>query len=232
MPKQLILPGMPPIEVLLRVSARAQRLSLRISRLDGRVTMTLPRGVRRREAENFAHEREAWIRRNLDATPAPELPRPGGSILFAGQLHELVVKGGRAAVLGEGVIHLPASSPERTGPRLAALLKHHARLRLHEASHRHASALGHDFSSINLRDTRSRWGSCSHEGRLMYSWRLVMAPPDVLDYVAAHEVAHLAEMNHSPAYWAGVERLMPDYKTPRAWLRKNGGILHKYRFRD
>ncbi|HGG06475.1 MAG TPA: M48 family peptidase, partial [Aliiroseovarius sp.] len=126
----------------------------------------------------------------------------------------------------------PASAPEKTGARLAALFKHHARQRLGEASDRYAAALGRPYSGLSLRDTRSRWGSCSAEGRLMYSWRLIMAPPEVLDYVAAHEVAHLAEMNHSPAYWAGLARLMPDYKAPRLWLRKNGADLHAVRFRD
>lgn len=230
--KQVILEGEPTINVALRISARAKRLSLRVSQLDGRVTLTLPRGARTREAETFAREREGWIRRNLEASPAPVSPRPGGQVLFAGTLHQLEASGGRAARLADGVIHLPASAPEKTGPRLAALLKHHARLRLHEASSRYAGALGRDFTGLTLRDTRSRWGSCSSEGRLMYSWRLIMAPPEVLDYVAAHEVAHLAEMNHSPAYWAGLARLLPDYQAPRAWLRKNGGLLHQYRFRD
>ncbi|MGR3434759.1 MAG: M48 family metallopeptidase, partial [Shimia sp.] len=83
-----------------------------------------------------------------------------------------------------------------------------------------------------LRDTRSRWGSCSAAGGLNYSWRLVMAPPEVLDYVAAHEVAHLAQMNHSPRFWAEVAGLMPGYEAPRGWLRRHGADLHRYRFGD
>jgi predicted metal-dependent hydrolase len=92
--------------------------------------------------------------------------------------------------------------------------------------------LGRRYTRLTLRDTRSRWGSCSATGALSYSWRLILAPPRVLDYVAAHEVAHLAQMNHSPAFWAEVARLMPDYESPRAWLRREGSALHRYRFGD
>ncbi|MCP5037322.1 MAG: M48 family metallopeptidase [Rhodobacteraceae bacterium] len=228
----VILPGNPPIEVVLRVSPRARRLSLRVSRLDRRVTLSLPKRVRWREAEEFARDREDWIRRHLDAAPTPMVLRPGAKVMFGGVMHDLVASGGRAAKLGDGVITLPLSAPEKTGPRLAALFKHHARLQLHAASDRHADTLGRGFSAVTLRDTRSRWGSCSAEGRLMFSWRLIMAPPEVLDYVAAHEVAHLVEMNHSPDFWANVERLCSDYHQPRRWLRENGPVLHAYRFRD
>ena len=104
------------------------------------------------------------------------------------------------------------------------------RARLAEASDHFAQRLGKDYAAITLRDTRSRWGSCTAQGRLMYSWRLILAPPEVLDYVAAHEVAHLAQMNHSPAFWAEVERIYGDYSQPRAWLRREGSSLHRYRF--
>jgi predicted metal-dependent hydrolase len=104
------------------------------------------------------------------------------------------------------------------GPRVAAWLKVLARDRLAQASTRYAGLVGRRYSSLAIRDTRSRWGSCSPDGRLMYSWRLIMAPPPVLDYVAAHEVAHLVELNHSPAYWTVVTAICPDWKDHRAWL--------------
>ncbi len=230
--RQITLPGDPPIEVALRISRRARRLSLRVSRLDGRVSLTMPKGARIGAAQAFVTEREDWIRGHLDTTPAPIVLRPGGTVLFEGRPMPLVARGGRAARLEADVITLPLSAPEKTGARVAALFKQAARTRLTEASHRHAVALGREFSAITLRDTRSRWGSCSPEGRLMYSWRLVMAPPAVLEYVAAHEVAHLAEMNHSQAFWNQVERLMPDYHTHRLWLRRHGARLHAYRFRE
>jgi predicted metal-dependent hydrolase len=126
--------------------------------------------------------------------------------------------------VGLGVRAVPAA--------VAGVLKALARDRLTEASDRHAAALGRRYTRLTLRDTRSRWGSCSSAGALMYSWRLILAPPEVLDYVAAHEVAHLAQMNHSPAFWAEVARLCPSYPTHRTWLRRSGDTLHRYRFSD
>jgi len=105
-----------------------------------------------------------------------------------------------------------------------------ARERLLGAVARHAEALGRPAGKITLRDTRSRWGSCSSKGDLMFSWRLIMAPPAVLDYVAAHEVAHLAEMNHSARYWAVCEQLCPEYRVHRRWLKQSGAALLAWRF--
>jgi len=121
---------------------------------------------------------------------------------------------------------------ENSPARLKAFLKLQARGRLQVACEFYAERLGRGFGKITLRDTRSRWGSCSANGDLMFSWRLIMAPPEVLDYVAAHEVAHLVEMNHSAAYWDVVRGIYPDYEAPRCWLKANGGLLHRYRFDD
>jgi predicted metal-dependent hydrolase len=125
---------------------------------------------------------------------------------------------------------LVVPGPGAAGPRIAAWLKLRARDALAPAVRRYAGMVGREAGVINLRDTRSRWGSCSSTGRLGFSWRLAMAPAEVLDYVAAHEVAHLVEMNHAPAFWDQVERLMPDYRRHRAWLRHEGGRLHAYSF--
>jgi predicted metal-dependent hydrolase len=232
MTEQVLLPGDPPIELTLRPSARARRLSLRVSALDGRVTLTLPRGTRRREALAFAEDKADWIRGHLGARPEVLRPMPGTELPFLGASHRIVAGPGRAVRPGDGVIHVPETRPETTPARLAAFLKLRARDALAEASARHAGALGRPHGQITLRDTRSRWGSCSSKGNLMFSWRLIMAPPEVLDYVAAHEVAHLAEMNHSAAFWRVVETLTPDHGAPRRWLRLNGAELHRYRFRD
>jgi predicted metal-dependent hydrolase len=139
--------------------------------------------------------------------------------------------GGRAVRLQGAVLEVPGAVDAMAG-RLRGWLRAQARDRLAEASDRYAQKLGRRYDRITLRDTRSRWGSCTHDGGLMYSWRLIMAPPEVLDYVAAHEVAHLAEMNHSPAFWAVVERLYGDWRAPRRWLHQDGKRLHLYRFED
>ncbi|MDJ0630644.1 MAG: SprT family zinc-dependent metalloprotease [Rhodobacter sp.] len=225
-----VLSGDPPVEITLRPSGRARRISLRVSALDGRVTLSLPMGTDPAEALAFAEEKSDWIRGHLAGRHDPMRPEIGGSLLYRGQELPVVAGPVRRAVLQGGRLTVPAIG--LAAPRIKAFLKLEARAATREASERHAQTLGRGFGKITLRDTRSRWGSCNHRGDLMYSWRLIMAPPDVLDYVAAHEVAHLGEMNHSPAYWRIVERLCPDYRIPRGWLRRNGALLHRYRFDD
>ncbi|WP_187428161.1 hypothetical protein ROLI_002950 [Roseobacter fucihabitans] len=226
---QMFLTGDPPITLMLRRSARARRISLRISQLDGRVTLTLPKRVPEREALAFAREKETWIRKHLAARGEDVDVVLGAVLPVGGRMHEVAAGSGRKVRFEEGRVLVPGVA-ERTGPRLMGHLKAIARARLAEASDHYAAKLGRPYSALTLRDTRSRWGSCTSEGRLMYSWRLILAPPDVLDYVAAHEVAHLAEMNHAPEFWEQVQRIYGDYKAPRAWLRKQGGDLHRYRF--
>lgn len=228
---QAILPGDPPINITLRRSAGARRISLRVSRLDGRVTLSLPKWTPEREALEFAREKERWIRANLEGRPEEATPQIGGTILFEGAELAILAGKGRAARLEAGALIVPPN-PEMVAPRVAAFLKLQARARLMDASARYAEALGVNHGRITLRDTRSRWGSCAANGNLMYSWRLIMAPRDVLDYVAAHEVAHRVEMNHSADFWAVVAQIFPDYATPRAWLRREGQALHRYRFTD
>jgi len=135
---------------------------------------------------------------------------------------------GRSARFEGGEILVPEGP--REGPRIKALLTALARERLRRSVLIHADKLGRLPGKLTLRDPRSRWGSCSSKGDLMFSWRLIMAPPEVLDYVAAHEVAHLAEMNHSARFWAVCEQLYPGYKTERDWLRKHGAELLAWRF--
>lgn len=228
---EFTLPGNPPIDVVLRRSVRARRISLRLSRLDGRVTMTLPKHVAVKEAHAFARENEAWLRGHLSAQPTTVTLRSGAWLPVEGRMLRIGEgQGRRVRVEGEAI--LVPGDEGRFGVRLSAFLKVLARDRLTEASDRHAARLGRAYARITLRDTRSRWGSCTHDAGLMYSWRLIMAPPEVLDYVAAHEVAHLAEMNHSQAFWDLVTQLYGDWKPARNWLRDQGAELHRYRFGD
>lgn len=223
------LPGNPPIEVLLRPSARARRLSLRVSGLDGRVTVSYPRGYPAPRALDFAREKQDWIRQQLSARPEEIPVAPGIALPIEGRVLRVESGTGRAVRTDADVLWVPG---RRAGPAVAAFLKLRARDRLAEAADRHAAALGRNYGRITLRDTRSRWGSCSSRGDLMFSWRLAMAPPDVLNYVAAHEVAHLAHMHHGPDFWAALGALFGDYRAQRAWLRREGATLHRYRFTD
>ena len=232
MGEKVILPGDPPIALDIKPSSRARRLSLRVSRLDGRVTLTLPPGASRRHALAFVEDKADWIRRHLADRPDAERPMPGATLPFRGADHTVTTGPGRSVRLSNGAIEVPHRDPEHTPARLMAFLKHQARGALVEAVDRHAATLGVSPAKLTLRDTRSRWGSCSVRGDLMFSWRLVMAPPEVLDYVAAHEVAHLVEMNHSRAFWDTVARTCPGFEAPRRWLKQNAEALHRFRFRD
>jgi predicted metal-dependent hydrolase len=221
-----VLPGSPPVEVHLKRSARARRFSLRVSRLDGKVTLSMPLRAREGEALAFLKGHEGWLRETLNAMPESAVrPVSLGSVIPVEGRNLTLVQGTGRSIRVEGDQLLVPGNPASAGPRVAAWLKVLARDRLARASTRYAGMVGRNFTTLALRDTRSRWGSCSPDGRLMYSWRLVMAPPEVLDYVAAHEVAHLVELNHAPAYWAIVSRICPGWQAHRGWL-------HRLRFQD
>lgn len=226
---QIIQLGQPPIDVTLRRSARARRLSLRVSGLDGKVSLTLPGNSSLRQAEAFLEEKERWIRKHINQAVVSRPVAVGRAVPVEGRKRVIVEGPGKRVQLTDDHLIVPQGQ-ERAGRRACAFLKTMARDRLDAASVEYAAQLGRSFGKITLRDTRSRWGSCTSEANLMFSWRLILAPPEILRYVAAHEVAHLAEMNHSPAFWAEVAGLMPDYQTPRKWLKKNGMHLHSFQF--
>ncbi len=218
----------PEVSVTLRRSSRARRISLRVSSLDGRVTLTLPQGTPERVGRAFAEEKARWLRDAVGRVGAA-IPVVLGASLPVGGVDRRVVPGtGRAARLTDATIEAPAG---REGLAVEALLKKTARDRLAVSVDHFARVLGKTPGRLTLRDTRSRWGSCSSEGNLMFSWRLILAPPRVLDYVAAHEVAHLQHMDHSPAFWGVVEDLFPNHRKERRWLRTEGATLHRYQFR-
>lgn len=222
------LPGNPPIDVIVKRSRRARRVSLRVSGLDGRVTLSIPSAMPEREALEFAAEKADWIRGHLAKRPEPADPGQAGQIMFRGLEMPLQPHKGRGVRLADDALLVPAET-DRVAPALRAFLKEQARKDLTTSSDRYAQRIGRRYGRITLRDTRSRWGSCSSEGNLMYSWRLSMAPPQVLDYVAAHEVAHLKHMDHSSRFWSVVKDICPDFEEHRRWLRDNGNLLHRYR---
>ena len=230
-PNSFVLQGEPPITVDIRASKSTKRLSLRVSRLDGRITLSMPTRVRQSEAMNFALEKEIWIRKQLAGQVEKIIPTHGGKVLFQGR-DTPIIKAHSGPVRYEDGQFFVSGATNHVPARLAAFLKTTARTRLAAASDAYARELCTKYQRISLRDTRSRWGSCTSGGNLMFSWRLIMAPNDVLDYVAAHEVAHLLEMNHSAEYWANVLRIYPGYDTPRRWLRNNAARLHSYQFRN
>lgn len=223
-----ILPGDPPIAVAMKKNGRAKRFTLRVSRASGTVSLSMPQFAPEAEALDFLRARSDWVRHQLKAAPEMCRPEIGGTIPIQGVMRAVIAGQGRSARFRDGCVEIPDTG--RAGPLMATLLKQMARDALTQRSDFYATKLGRDFGRITLRDTKSRWGSCSSKGDLMFSWRLIMAPAEVLDYVAAHEVAHLAEMNHSRAFWKICEQMCPDYHLHRDWLRRQGATLQAWRF--
>lgn len=226
---EIVLTGTPAIHVVLRRHVRARRFTLRVSRLDGRATLTVPPGAPVTQARAFLEEHRDWLHRQLSAGPAVRAPGFGDALPVLGTPRCIVPGQGRQVRLGAGEIAVPGPAGE-VSARLAGFLRGLARAELTAAARLHSDVLGRSIARISLRDPRSRWGSCTADGALMFSWRLVLAPAPVLDYVAAHEVAHLAELNHGPRFWKIVAGLCPDHAAHRAWLRREGAGLHRYDF--
>lgn len=222
-----------PVEV--RRHPGARRLTLRVSRTRRAVIVTLPVQCDLREAGTFLDRNIEWVRERLSSIPQP-VPFADGAVLpLRGEFHTIAFTGKRAT---GGVVHRRATSelpelhvtghPEHAPRRLRDWLAEEARRDLDKRVLVHTRALGVKAKRIAVRDQATRWGSCSTTGVLSFSWRLVLAPPRILDYVAAHEVAHLVEMNHGARFWALVERLIPAMKEDKRWLQVYGLDLHRY----
>ncbi len=226
-----------PVSVAIRPHPNARRLTLRVDAARGVVRLTVPPGIGIGQIEGFLDRHADWARQKLEEA-APRGSLADGEIIpFRGEPHLIR----HDPALGRRVERRLAR-PDETGPgiagvlavggpaehvasRLLAWLKAAARKELAERSDKKAALLGKAISRITVRDTRSRWGSCSSSGALSFSWRLILAPEAVIDYVVAHEVAHLAEMNHSPAFWAVCARLSEEGLAPRDWLKRHGSAL-------
>lgn len=218
-----------PVTVSFRRNARARRLVLRLSRDRSGVIVTLPPRVSRTQALDFAKQSSKWIEERLTAEPAGKRLRAGAEILIRGERRQIVHSGARrgTVVLAESSI-LIAGDEAHLQRRLIDWLKAEAKRDLIKASAFYADAMGVKFHRLSVRDQKSRWGSCTSDGTLSYSWRLVLAPPFVLDYVAAHEVAHLKHMNHGRGFWRLVLSHCPEASRAKTWLKKHGAELHAY----
>lgn len=221
------------ITVQLRRNPRARRYTLRVRAATRDVVLTIPARGTLREAYDFAQRHAGWVETRLARLPEVVAFAPGAVIPLRGEPHRIVHRRGERGTVwagaedGELVLYV-AGDEAHVGRRVADHLKREARKELVATSHRHAAALGVSIARVTLRDTASRWGSCSGTGALSFSWRLILAPPSVLDYLAAHEVAHRREMNHGPRFWATVDRLFPDRHAAELWLKRHGAGLHRY----
>jgi predicted metal-dependent hydrolase len=192
--------------------------------------MTLPLRVSRAEAQSFAEKSRDWISSQLRKQTARIEICQDAEIMLRGKAQRIVLTGkARGLVLHDVstcTIHVPGQTPH-VARRLTEWLKQEAKRDLAQATEKYARTMGVAIKTIAVRDQKSRWGSCSSTGALSYSWRLVMAPPDVLDYVAAHEVAHLKEMNHGPRFWRLVLTHCPTTRHSKQWLKAKGRELHR-----
>jgi len=218
------------VPLRVEVNRRARRISLRLSCAQSGIVLVLPSRRALREGLAFAESRRRWILGHLDALPQRIPFEPGVSVPLLGHPHLIEHRPGErlgGVRLSEERL-LVSGAPEHVPRRVGDFLKTEARRELSQRAHRHAERLGRRVVRVGVRDTRSRWGSCSPSGALSFSWRLILAPEAVLDYVVAHEAAHLVEMNHGARFWGLVEQLCPEHDPHRAWLARNGRELHRY----
>jgi predicted metal-dependent hydrolase len=219
--------------VRLRRHRQARRYTLRIQSATRQVLLTMPPRGSLKEARAFAERHGGWIAARLTRLPAPAPFAPGTVLPLRGVDHLIAHRPharGTVWTEGEGDARVlcVAGGQAHMARRIRDFLKREARRALEAASRRVAVELGVKVKRVSIRDQASRWGSCSTTGVLSYSWRLIMAPPFVLEYLAAHEVAHLVEMNHSPRFWRVVARVCSDAARAKAWLDAHGSNLHRY----
>jgi len=223
--------------VRVRRHAQARRYTLRVQAATREVVLTMPPRGSLREARAFAEKHGGWIAARLKRLPQAAPFTDGMRLPLRGTEHRIVHRRGVRGTAwteidGEYRLLCVAGEAPHIPRRVRDFLKREAKRDLELASRRAAEALEVSIKRVSIRDQSSRWGSCSTTGVLSYSWRLILAPPFVLDYLAAHEVAHLIEMNHGPAFWRLVERVCPDTRKAKAWLNAHGGELHRYGSQD
>jgi predicted metal-dependent hydrolase len=220
-----------PLRVV--VNPRAKRIGLCLDAARREAVAVAPTQRLAPKAAAFAIDRAGWIAMQLNKLPRTVHLEPGAVIPLRGAPHHLVMVKGRTAPhiipAREGEpARIVAGAPdaEAFASRVRRFLVAEAKAELSARVAQHARTLGVTWKTLSVKDTTSRWGSCTEYGALSFSWRVVLAPPQILDYLAAHETAHLRELNHSKRYWAQVKKCFPDYDGAEAWLRKHGAALH------
>ncbi|MDW9418267.1 M48 family metallopeptidase [Sinorhizobium meliloti] len=223
------------LPLTIRQNARATRMTLRIEPGGRALKLTVPEGLPEREVSAFLIRHQGWLMTKLARFSGESELEDGGTILVRGVAHRIERTGRlrgltEALVIDDEAVLRVGGAEEHLRRRIADYLKKEARSELERLVAVYAGRTGRRARSLSLKDTRSRWGSCSAEGDLSFSWRIAMAPPKVIAYLAAHEVAHLQEMNHGPRFWALCESLCPETRDAKHWLKRNGTMLHAIDF--
>jgi predicted metal-dependent hydrolase len=226
--EQILVAGR-PAGLRWRRNSRARRVALRISPLDGEIIITLPPRASRHAGLALLRAHENWVADRLAALPKPSQWRSGGTVPINNIPHRIIHdplwRGtARIALRPEPSITLGGGAEFLTR-RLRDALIARARAQFTAKATAKAILINRRVTGLRIKDTTSRWGSCAPDGTLMFSWRLIMAPDFVQDYVVGHEVAHLREMNHSPAFWSLAERLTPHREAATQWLAAHGPAL-------
>jgi hypothetical protein len=221
-------------QVRLQRHRQARRYTLRVQSTTRDVVLTMPPRGNIKDARAFAQKHDSWIASRLKRLPQPAPFRHGTMIPLRGEPHRIEHRPGKRGTVwielgddGSRALCVAGDAPH-VARRVRDYLKREAKRDLEAVSRRAADALGVKIKRVSIRDQSSRWGSCSTTGVLSYSWRLILAPPFVLEYLAAHEVAHLVEMNHSRAFWRVVTRIYPNLSRAKTWLNLHGADLHRY----
>ena len=220
--------------VRVRRHRQARRYTLRIQSATREVVLTMPPRGSLKQAHEFAQKHGGWIAARLERLPKAAPFTDGAIVPLRGEDHRIVHRPGLRGTVwtetddnGERLLCVAGTAPH-IPRRVRDYLKREAKSDLEAASRVAARAIGVSMKRVSIRDPASRWGSCSTTGVLSYSWRLILAPPFVLEYLAAHEVAHLIQMNHSLSFWKLVERICPHVARAKAWLDAHGSNLHRY----
>ena len=222
-----------PLRVVENV--RAKRLTLRIDAGGRGLRVTVPPGLRESEVDRFLDRHRGWLELKLARLPDRPQLRAGVKLPLRGRPHLIVHRPGKRGTVSVGeeegrpALHVHGVA-QHLPRRLADFLKREAKKEIEPLVARHTAAIGKRARAIRFKDTSSRWGSCTADGTLSFSWRIMMAPPAVIDYLVAHEVAHLREMNHGPDFWALCRDLCPRTDEARAWLKRNGTALQAIAF--
>lgn len=221
-----------PENLVVKVSPRAKRIALRLDPQSRVMNLVIPRRARLESALRFAYEHEDWIYERLSELPTP-VPFEDGERLPVFGIRRMIevyydptLRKTSIELLSKEIRVF--TNKEDPSGRIKRFLKEEALEMMAAMVHEKAARIGRRVREVTVRDTRSRWGSCSQDGRISLSWRLIFAPYEAMDYVVAHEVAHLAHLNHGDKFWDLCDDLSDNFTTGLMWMKEHGHELMRY----